>query len=383
MDFQKIPLSWNEKTLAVNYFITKIDIEPVSESEKPTEIKSDSLVTIRFYHYENDNEYLTYPGSFLYKINKLKNKIIELKIFYQNDKNTFLHFFKVQEKIRLDIYHYGFSYQKNIPTSLTFDKLKTATFDKVLKSVLKPINWDFLLKIDENPFYNIRLDSFANTIKNQICGNSFRVDGAPDEYDRFVLIKNQQIQREGSVGFNHNGFVKAIADYIYKKRKNSNTGLMIEDLKVRHLDLRGQKLAKKFEYVRDPFFGLDWIRNIALQLSGKDTTRADQYDVINIPKIAQLDMYGYHVQDIFFISYYLTKQNPGNIFFFSINQETGSKPVLKHFTHAGLLIPYFKNKKLVIRIFTANKEINVYEFIRQYYKDNIFLVRVNISDIIY
>ena len=382
-DFQKIPSSWNNRILTVSHYVSKISIEQTRENTIKTENKSDSFKVIRFFYHENTKDYFTYPGSFVFKIDMKINRIIELKIYYQNDKNTFFHFFNELDKIKLDIYHYGFRYQKNIPTTLTFNNLKTATLEKILNSVLKPVDWDYLLNIDGNPFYSIRLESFANTIKNQLCGKPFRKDGAPDEYGRFVMIKDQQIQRQGVYGYDHYGFVKAIADYIYKKRKNSNIGLRIEDLKIRHLNLRGQKLAEKFEYIRNPFFGLDWIRNIALKLSGKSVSMADYYDIINIPKIAQLDMYGYHVQDIFYIAYYLAKQNPGNVFFFSINQETGSKPVLKHFTHVGLLIPYFINKKLNVRIFTKNDEINIYDFIRQYYKDNIFFVRVNISDIIY
>ncbi len=79
------------------------------------------------------------------------------------------------------------------------------------------------------------------------------VDGAMDEYGKMVHIETGLLQKD-PVGFNCSGFVKWVADSIYK----SMTGrlLRIDDLKIRHIGVRGSVFTKSQEFNKDPFLVL-------------------------------------------------------------------------------------------------------------------------------
>ena len=45
------------------------------------------------------------------------------------------------------------------------------------------------------------------------------------------------------------------------------SGMEIGELKARNLDTRGNRWSAAFETERDPYFGLDWTRNMAVALA--------------------------------------------------------------------------------------------------------------------
>jgi hypothetical protein len=61
---------------------------------------------------------------------------------------------------------------------------------------------------------------------------------------------------------------------------------VLDELKKKPLDARGSFISRRFEEERDPFFGLDWSRNIAAALARLDGTSgvtAESQDVRKLP----------------------------------------------------------------------------------------------------
>lgn len=203
-------------------------------------------------------------------------------------------------------------------------------------------------------------------------------DGAMDQYGRFVSI-NSQMPRT-LPGLNCSGFAKWVADGVYAGYSQNNLYMAIEPLKEKHFDLRGSALALEFEELRDPYFGLDWTRNIAQTLaqtrSGIDHHPEDM-DVRQVPFFQYTEDVGYSVRDLWQILYLLAITEPGHFYLGSINGEFGANPVLWQHYHVVVLFPYFDlNGVFRVAVMERNVETGVNSLIERYAQHYIHLVGI-------
>jgi len=202
-------------------------------------------------------------------------------------------------------------------------------------------------------------------------------DGAMDKNGKLVFIKSAKSQ-ERLPGFNCSGFAKWVADGLYKPRTGSY--LDIEDLKKKQLSIRGNRITNRYEEERDPFFGLDWTRNIAQILSGSSDPEGQ--DVRNLPYGRYREDIGFPMDELKGILFYLAVREPGTFYLGSINREYGNEPILRQHYHIVVLFPYFlETGEFRVVVFERNVESDLASLNKRYPGDFIHLVRIEADTI--
>jgi hypothetical protein len=218
------------------------------------------------------------------------------------------------------------------------------------------------------------------TIRRLLPGLPDQDDGALDEHSRYVFIESGDPQR-GSVGLNCSGFAKWISDGFHY----GLTGryLAIDPLKEKHLDYRGNRWSLRFEDERDPYFGLDWSRNLAASLwraQGFESLSPEEFDVRRVEYLAYREDVGYPMEDLKVLMFLEAAANPGHFYIGSLNREYGSEPVLRQHFHMIVLFPYFTSTgTLRIAVFDRNRETALESTIQRYSGAYIHLVRMPVG----
>jgi len=204
-------------------------------------------------------------------------------------------------------------------------------------------------------------------------------DGAMDKNGEYRLIADLSLNPEK--GFNCSGFVKWIVDGLYGPRAGEL--LSIEELKRKHLGYRGNAWSEKYEYERDPYFGLDWSRNLAtavLSLQSGAGVDPEAADVRSVPFFEYFEDVGFRVEDLDLLMYLLARTEPGHFYIGSINRDFGADPVLKQHVHLVALFPYFDEAGVFkTAVMERNVETGIQSLKTRFPSDHIHLVRLPAS----
>jgi len=188
-----------------------------------------------------------------------------------------------------------------------------------------------------------------------------------DENGNYVFIETLKRQSQDLAGLNCSGFVKWIIDGILRPRTGSR--LSINPLKAPFGD-RGSLFSVNWEERRDPYFGLDWIRNLAAEANG--TLRSDKHRkleefevrsdnfslvIVNENRTFVTKSYpgflheaGYGIEGIHPLLYTLAVDEPFSFYLAAVNNEVGAPatpqnqqgaPRLRQYFHVAALVPYF------------------------------------------
>jgi hypothetical protein len=198
---------------------------------------------------------------------------------------------------------------------------------------------------------------FITDLRERIPELYFRDDGALDENGQYVFINNLENQ-DGVAGLNCSGFVKWVVDGIL--RPLSGKWLSISPLKE-PFGVRGSGFTEPYERLRDPFFGLDWTRNLGAvagrilrtptfgSLTEIEVQDAPFSSVIRRDKTGAatrsypgyLADAGFNIEGIQPLLYTLAIDEPGRIYLASVSAEMDPAPRLRQHFHVAVLIPYF------------------------------------------
>ena len=205
-----------------------------------------------------------------------------------------------------------------------------------------------------------------------------------DEDGRLVFIESLVLQDQ-QPGFNCSGFAKWIVDGLYMGLYGSF--LPIEPLKTKHVELRGHRWSEPREDDRDPYFGLDWTRNLATAVLSAERggleIHPEAADVRQIPFTEYVEDVGFPVSRLAQIMYLLAVRDPGYFYLASVNREFGSEPRLNQHVHVAVLFPYFdQDERFHVAVMERNVETTLESLDRRYHSDNVHLVRVR-ADVSY
>jgi hypothetical protein len=246
-------------------------------------------------------------------------------------------------------------------------------------------------------------------------------DGAMDAEGNLVFIESLVLQDQ-LPGFNCSGFAKWVCDGIVGPATGEY--LPIEALKEKHLDLRGHQWSRLNEDERDPYFGLDWSRNLARYLaaleerpaagrsevaeasgpaaghaaatvesrpaaSGSAVTNRvretlphpEAQDVRSVPFSRYVEDVGYPVDELPRILYFLARSEPGNFYIASLNREFGEQPTLRQHVHVAVIFPYFSEEgRFRVSVMERNLETSLDSLERRYGENYIHLVRARAQE---
>jgi hypothetical protein len=160
---------------------------------------------------------------------------------------------------------------------------------------------------------------------------------------------------------------------------------------------RGSSLTAPFEPVRDPFFGLDWTRNLAA--TAASTVKSPAFAVLDeievrkspfsqiivrghgasrtAPYTGFLPDAGFAVNGLPALLYTLAIDEPGTIYLGAVNAELAPKPRMRQYFHVTALLPYFDEYgSFHVVVFESAAETSFSRFVARYSNNYINLVRL-------
>ncbi len=301
--------------------------------------------------------------------------ITQIKIFYKNDDNSFLRLRKgTGNESVLDIELFGRLIQSNIRVPLSLAELAGSSFSRLAELTSNYVDWNFYIS-DYRKLYGRDVRVLSETIDPLLGFLRDRDDGSIDRDGSFVYIDSLELQ-EGEGGLNCSGFAKWVIDGIYKPVAGTN--IDINYLKEKHFELRGNKWSQRLEEL-DPYFGLDWTRNLAYEILKLTEPEAPvtAVDVRNLRYHEYKENIGFPVSDIKTVLYELAVKYPQNFYLGSLNSKSDEPPYLRMHTHTVVIFPYIDMKgDFQTDIYSRNEKISL-EFLKTNWKDNfIHLVKV-------
>jgi len=323
-----------------------------NQSESAIPVKFEVRKAAEYFYLLFLNEYnYSYPvwgrGSYIIKRDIRTGKFVQLKIFLQNDEGSYLRLFPVGNRTRMDIYLFGARIYESILIPVDFKRILVSPFSILLNLTEDSIDWDSLFtNVGWSEWKNV--ESIVDIVKPYLEEMNEVNDGAQNRYGDYVFIENGTHQSE-PYGMNCSGFTKWIADGIYSAyaANVSMTGpfIEIEKLKEKHIDeMTNTNVWNDNQQERDPYFGLDWIRNIGSvlykQMTGLDSELKD-FDVNETSFFTYVENVGYSIDDLSAVLYLQAIENPGAIYFGAVNSEFGTDPVLRQYTHVAVFFPWF------------------------------------------
>jgi hypothetical protein len=238
--------------------------------------------------------------------------------------------------------------------------------------------------------------NFIGQVRQRLPELRFRDDGVIDEDGRYVFIDTRQAQ-DGPGGLNCSGFAKWVVDGILQPLTGSR--LPIEPLKA-PFGSRGSSFTEPYEKLRDPFFGLDWTRNLASRansiLRAPDFGALQEIEVqkavfssikIRQGRTSSLRTYpdflpntGFGFEGLHPLLYTLAIDKPGWIYLASVSDEMGSAPRMRQHFHVAVLAPYFNERGgFQVAVFESAEETSFAGFKARYPGHFINLVRIPVE----
>jgi hypothetical protein len=323
--------------------------------------------------------------------------LISIRVFPGRDPYTYVQFRPLGEgKSQMDVVIYDAYLVQSHPLPLTVDRIIEIPIEEVFSVAGTAFPRRYF---DPYPDQYRDLRALADRIRARLPSLSFRDDGAIDDQGRYVFI-NTLAPQNGAGGLNCSGFAKWVVDGILKPF--TGTLLSIEPLK-QPFGERGSSFTEPFERLRDPFFGLDWTRNLASRansaLFSPVSGRLEEFEVRAAPfgsvivrgrgeTPAGVRPYpgfllnaGFGVEGLRALLYTLAIDEPGRIYLASVNNELNTPaPRMRQHFHIAVLVPYFNEHGVFqTAVFESAEETSFTRFKNRYPGHYVNLVRIPVE----
>ena len=331
-----------------------------------------------------------------------------IRVFLRSDPYTYVQFRPLSDdKCQMDVVLYDAYMVRALPLAVTMDRLYTMPIQDALSLAGDKFPRRYF-EPDQANYRDQRL--FITRVRERLPQLKFADDGAIDEVGRYVYIETGLAQR-GDPGLNCSGFAKWLIDGIL--RPVTGQRLAIPPMKAPFGD-RGSSFTDPWETTYDPFFGLDWIRNLASQAGSTLRSPAfatlDEIEVRSEPFSQMIirrgagvssDIHsypgfqenaGYSIEGLLPLLYTLAIDEPGKFFLATVNAEGGppttpsnprGMPRMRRYFHIAALIPYFNEYGVFqVAVFESAAETSITAFRTRYTADHhVNLVRVPVETI--
>ena len=343
-------------------------------------------------------------GSWMLTRRKDNGAGTRIRIFLRSDQHTYIEFYPFNsEKCQMDAVLYGGYVVRSLPVAVPFERLYTMQLNDILKLAGDKFPRKYF---DPDPVYYNDGRKFITQVRANLSGLKFADDGAIDENGSYVLIDSLRLQNPSSAGLNCSGFLKWLIDGIL--RPVTGERLSIPPLKAPFGE-RGSSFTALWEEIFDPFFGLDWIRNLASEANGvlrsdafrsleEFEVRADNFSSVLVSenRIFSVHSYpgfmteaGYSFEGLLPLLYTLAIDDPFSFYLAAINTETGpaatqdnprGAPRLRQYFHVAALVPYFDEYGIFrVVVFESSVENSFESFRARYPGHFINLVQIPIT----
>jgi hypothetical protein len=331
-------------------------------------------------------------GSWIIKRDYADGRFIQAKVFLRSDPGCFVRIYPDGERSLLDVVLYGAVLNKEVPLPLSFDSLLALPFSTVVDLSRASVDWELF---SPRPGDYAPLVDFAAAIRSRLPALRYVDDGGLDALARPVFIASGKAQGP-KPGLNCSGFAQWVVDGLL-----SPLGLAFPssaELKIKHPELRGASVDRALDDRYDPFFGLDWTRNLGLvaaraldplhphSLTEGDvrfspfalfssTTGAmngglpyEAYPAYDVDS-------GYPIKGLKALLYVLAIKEPGRAYLASLSR-TDTTGLRRHY-HVALLLPRFdKDGEFKVDLFESAAETRFDALLARAPRDFVHLVRL-------
>ncbi len=337
-------------------------------------------------------------GAWIVKRAAADGRFLQAKIFLRSDPGCFLRIYPDGDRSTMDVAVYGGAINKGVPLPVPFERVLRASIAEIVAWSRDSVEWSLF-----SPRSGLYDDSrrLVAALRERLPSLAYAEDGALDTEGRPIYIATGAPQT-GKPGLNCSGFVKWIADGIRGPRPAAN-GLWLDPraMAARHEELRGSSFSQAFERVLDPYFGLDWTRNLAKALmDARIPSRSHAIGEADV-KISAFSLYntnidpvnggspheayppyetnvGYQARGLPALLYVLALREPGTLYFAS--QNTLDKAGFRRHYHVAAILPYFEESgEFRVAVFESAAETSIGAFIARGPLDFVHLVRVRID----
>ncbi len=334
-------------------------------------------------------------GSWIIKRSLTNGAFIQAKVFLRSDPGLFIRLYPDGDRSRMDVLVYGGVIHERVAIPLPFERLLRSSLADIVDWTRGSVDWTLF---EPHPELSSESAALAGRIRQALPGLHYVDDGGLDAQGRAVFIATLAPQasspaqgsaaaKSAAPGLNCSGFAQWVADGIY----HPLTGKWLDaaKLKERRIELRSESFDETVEVKYDPYFGLDWTRNIAKALADASMpTRAHSYTEsdmttppfalfepanqssapLALPRYQTYPAYdgnvGYAVQGLKALLYLSAVREPGNFYFASLNKV--DKTRLRRYYHVAVLIPYFdKSGAFHAAVFESCVETDIDSFIKR------------------
>lgn len=319
-------------------------------------------------------------GSWVIRRNRADGSFEQVKVFLADHPDFFVRVFPNGERSTMDVILAGDTVYRDVPVPLAFREILRRPFGDVMRAAAAVVDWS-LFAVPPNRGEYRAVESIVRRIRPELSSLPDAEDGAMDRHGNLVSIDTAM--RPSGAGFNCSGFAKWVVDGLYQPRTGEY--LDIEQLKTRHPAVRGHGWSDRLEDERDPYFGLDWSRNLALamkRLAFPDRELAiTAADVGSLPFSQTVPNIGFSLRELNRVLYLLALREPGYFYIGSVNREFGREPVLRQHVHVALFFPYFDaHGRFQVVVMERNVETSVASLQRRYGDGAVHLVRVRAAE---
>ncbi len=317
-------------------------------------------------------------GTYILRRRLSDGKADQLKIFLHSDPGFFL---RIRpdgaSRTTLTLVVAGIRLSHEVPLPVSLETLLAEPFEHLMDMTSRRVDWSMIYPDTADPAYG-DVALVSRRTRGALHTLSDADDGAMDEHGNLVLI-DTLVAQEGQGGLNCSGFAKWVVDGMSLGLHGSL--LPVAPLKTKHFDLRGHGWTEPLEETRDPYFGLDWTRNLATALLSAqrdgETVHPEAADVRSVAYHAYVRNVGYRVERLPLILYLLAVSEPGHFYLGSVSREFGDDPPLHQHVHVVVLFPYFDEEgRFVVDVMERNVETSLASLDRRYHSDSIHLVRI-------
>ncbi len=314
-------------------------------------------------------------ASYTLEYDPSEHRFTQLHIYLMDspDWGLVIHIFSENSKQYMNVLFDSKQWFYRIPLGLSVEQVFLSPFTHLMERTSMYVNWDHVLPTGNyNAYENII--ALSKNIRSNLHHLPDAEDGAIDEYGNLVFIETSDIM-EDLPGFNCSGFCKWVIDGMLYP--STGEYLAIEPLK--ESTYTGTQLSQPLAEMRDPYFGLDWTRNLGKSL----------YEIYDeLPSSASIDVsdasigdyqahIGYSINTLSRVLYQLALKEPGNLYLGSVNKPFGTGPTLRQHVHVVVLMPYFDEQGLFhINVFERNVESSMQSLKNRYSSEFMHLVRI-------
>ena len=313
-------------------------------------------------------------GNISIKRDPSDGKIQYMTVLLRNRDDSYARIYPLDDRAYMSIDMFGIRIYDQIKLPVRFSLLLTAPFSKSIGYTRDVIDWDLLLYRGEP---SDSLDNLVEALRKQLPSLKDCDDGAYDRMGNPVYIESEA---HSPGGMNCSGFAKWVVDGFYYPLRRQY--MEIASLKMKPLAARGNRWSERYEDKLDPFFGLDWSRNLAGKLSearsGLPVTNVEKNDVRQVSFVSYVEDVGYNVVDLELILFVLARKNPDQFYLGSLNHPFAEKPALRQHTHVVVLIPVFsQDGSFQVQVMERNSETSLSSLVERYKNSQIHLVRIS------